>query len=48
MSAVIKTKEPRIRPMEIVDIKSVMEVERAAYDFPWTPNIFRDCLRVGY
>lgn len=48
MSAVIKTKEPRIRPMEIIDIKAVMEVERAAYDFPWTPNIFRDCLRVGY
>ncbi|MEE8481797.1 MAG: ribosomal protein S18-alanine N-acetyltransferase [Acidiferrobacterales bacterium] len=48
MSAVIKPTPPLIRPMEIMDIKRVMKVERAAYEFPWTPNIFRDCLRVGY
>lgn len=48
MSAVIKPAPPQIRPMEIMDIKQVMKVERAAYEFPWTPNIFRDCLRVGY
>lgn len=48
MSAVIKPIPPLIRPMEIMDIKRVMKVERAAYEFPWTPNIFRDCLRVGY
>ncbi len=48
MSAVIKPVPPRIRPMEIMDIKQVIKVERAAYEFPWTPNIFRDCLRVGY
>ncbi len=48
MSAVIKPESPRIRPMEILDIKRVMKVELAAYEFPWTPNIFRDCLRVGY
>ena len=48
MSAVIKPDAPQIRPMEIMDIKAVMKVERAAYEFPWTPNIFRDCLRVGY
>lgn len=48
MSAVIKPAPPRIRPMEIMDIKKVMKVELAAYEFPWTPNIFRDCLRVGY
>jgi len=48
MSAVIKPSLPIIRPMEIMDIKQVMKVELAAYEFPWTPNIFRDCLRVGY
>lgn len=48
MSAVIKTSLPSIRPMEIMDIKQVMKVELAAYEYPWTPNIFRDCLRVGY
>jgi len=48
MSAVIKPESPRIRPMEIMDIKRVMKVELAAYEYPWSPNIFRDCLRVGY
>lgn len=48
MSAVIKPESPLIRPMEIMDIKRVMKVELAAYEFPWTPNIFRDCLRIGY
>ena len=23
-------------------------VEQGAYEFPWSPGIFRDCLRVGY
>jgi len=27
---------------------AVMAIERAAYEFPWTEGIFRDCLRVGY
>ncbi len=48
MSAVIKPVTPRIRPMEIADLKAVIRVERAAYEYPWTENIFRDCLRVGY
>lgn len=25
-----------------------MEIELAAYPFPWTRGIFNDCLRVGY
>lgn len=25
-----------------------MEIEEAAYAFPWTRGIFEDCLRVGY
>ena len=25
-----------------------MEIEQAAYPFPWTLGIFQDCLRVGY
>ncbi|MEX0951934.1 MAG: ribosomal protein S18-alanine N-acetyltransferase [Gammaproteobacteria bacterium] len=36
------------RPMSAADIDAIMEVELAAYEFPWTPAIFRDCLRVGY
>ncbi len=34
--------------MRAADIPSVAEMERAAYEFPWTEGIFRDCLRVGY
>jgi len=29
------------------DLPAVMKVENAAYEFPWTLPIFRDCLRVG-
>lgn len=38
----------QLRPMREQDLKAVMEVESAAYEFPWTGGIFRDCLRVGY
>lgn len=37
-----------LRPMREDDVAGVMEVERAAYEHPWTEAIFRDCLRVGY
>jgi ribosomal-protein-alanine N-acetyltransferase len=32
----------------VADLEVVMEIETRAYDYPWTPGIFRDCLRVGY
>jgi [ribosomal protein S18]-alanine N-acetyltransferase len=37
-----------IRPMAESDVPSVVSVERASYQFPWSEGIFRDCLRVGY
>ncbi len=37
-----------IRPMHELDVPVVVAVERAAYQFPWSEGIFRDCLRVGY
>ena len=37
-----------IRPMHELDVPVVVAVERAAYPFPWSEGIFRDCLRVGY
>jgi ribosomal-protein-alanine N-acetyltransferase len=45
--------EPRLRmvsfrAMTPGDLPSVAAVERAAYAFPWSEGIFRDCLRVGY
>ncbi len=40
--------EPEIRPMHELDVPVVVAIERAAYQFPWSDGIFRDCLRVGY
>jgi ribosomal-protein-alanine N-acetyltransferase len=48
MSAVVKAPGFLIRPMREEDVPAVMRVETAAYPFPWTEGIFRDCLRVGY
>lgn len=48
MSAILKDPLLHLRPMRIVDLMAVMKVELAAYEYPWTEGIFRDCLRVGY
>jgi ribosomal-protein-alanine N-acetyltransferase len=38
----------RFRPMTAGDIESVISLEQAVYPYPWSEQIFRDCLRVGY
>jgi [ribosomal protein S18]-alanine N-acetyltransferase len=38
----------RFRAMVPADVPAVGAVERAAYTYPWSEGIFRDCLRVGY
>ena len=35
-------------PMRDADVDAVHDVERRAYEFPWTAGIFRDCLRADY
>ncbi len=40
--------EASIRPMRESDIAHVAQLEAASYPFPWSENIFRDSLRVGY
>lgn len=37
-----------IRTMRPADLKGVSLVEEAAYRFPWSHGIFRDCLLAGY
>lgn len=37
-----------VRVMEPEDLPQVMQIERACYRYPWTEQIFRDCMRVGY
>lgn len=38
----------RFRAMSRADLPQVAALERASYAFPWSDQIFSDCLRVGY
>jgi ribosomal-protein-alanine N-acetyltransferase len=38
----------KFRAMTPGDVAAVGALERAAYPYPWSDGIFRDCLRVGY
>ncbi len=38
----------RLRPMVPADLAAVAALERESYVFPWSDQIFSDCLRVGY
>ena len=38
----------RLRPMGRSDLDAVLAVECAAYAFPWSREIFEDCLKTGY
>lgn len=38
----------RFRPMGTDDLADVVALEQACYRFPWSEQVFRDCLRVGY
>jgi ribosomal-protein-alanine N-acetyltransferase len=40
--------EVHVRPMMDADLAEVAGIEQRSYSFPWSENIFRDCLRVGY
>jgi ribosomal-protein-alanine N-acetyltransferase len=37
-----------IRAMQPTDLRPIAAVERAAYEYPWSLGIFRDCLLAGY
>ncbi len=39
---------PTLRQMREADVDQVIGIEVRAYEFPWTEQIFRDCLRAGY
>ncbi len=47
MSAAVHPRT-EVRLMQAADLKAVAAVERAAYHFPWSLGIFRDCLLAGY
>jgi len=47
MSAVLDS-QPRLRDMTPDDVPAVMDIERRAYEFPWTEGVMRDCFKFGY
>lgn len=48
MVAAPRELQPTIRALTEADLTEVARIEAAAYPFPWTLGIFRDCLRAGY
>jgi ribosomal-protein-alanine N-acetyltransferase len=48
MVAILKEPYPLLRPMRLDDLDQVVAIELAAYEYPWTHAIFRDCLRARY
>ncbi|RAP58535.1 ribosomal protein S18-alanine N-acetyltransferase [Oleiagrimonas sp. MCCC 1A03011] len=48
MAAVVAPNLPRIRMMRREDLPQVSLIEREAYEFPWSPGIFRDCMKAGH
>ena len=47
MSALLRDM-PRLAPMTVAELQSVVGIEAAAYDFPWTRGNFIDSLAAGY
>ena len=48
MVAMLQEPRPELAAMQPADLDAVAAIETAAYEFPWTLGIFRDCLRAGY
>lgn len=48
MNAQARPIEPVFRPMAAEDVDRILQIERAAYPYPWTRGNFMDCLDCGY
>ena len=48
MSAVLQSDTLSIRPIQESDLPSILKIERASYNFPWSERIFLDCVAAGY
>ena len=48
MVAVVAAPLPEVRPMTRDDLAAVAAIEATAYEFPWSPGVFRDCLNAGH
>ena len=48
MSAALNEVQLNLRPMVETDLSGILQIEYAAYAFPWNRNIFKGCLRDDY
>jgi [ribosomal protein S18]-alanine N-acetyltransferase len=48
MSAVLKSLEARLEPLDSSRLHQVLQVEQRAYPHPWTRGNFLDALKSGY
>ncbi len=48
MSAALQHPAAGFRRMTEQDVSAIVGIERRSYQFPWTRNIFLDCLRHGH
>lgn len=46
--SLVNNPETLFRPMRKTDLKAVSIIEEIAYEFPWEPATFKDCLKTGY
>ena len=48
LNAIVKGLVPVLRALTEADLDDLVGIEESVYPFPWTRDIFKDCLRVGY
>lgn len=48
MSAILKDLDSGLRAACEYDLAEILAIEQAAYDFPWTEGLLRDCLTKDY
>ncbi len=48
LTSMVPMSQGTLRSMHEADLPTVIRMDAAAYPFPWTEQIFRDCLRAGY
>ncbi len=40
--------QARVRVLKLTDLPRILPIENAAYDFPWSEGVFRDCFNSNY
>ena len=48
MSVALSKLPAQVRKARAQDVKTISEIEKSVYEFPWTERIFHDCMNAGY